>query len=121
MGLILRLIELRGRLTGAIKRDGSTVNVGVGVAGVSGVQIYLPTNGRDGEGEGEMVAMREATPVEVARYAFENSPGYIDYLQSKRLAEYEATTGADHQEFAAAVIGSNSTRNTKRNGNRETE
>ena len=115
MGLILRLIELRGRLTGAIKRDGSTVNIGV--QATSPVTLYMPDNGRDGE----MVAMREATPGEVAKYAFENSPGYVKYLQDKMLAEYEAATGAEHQEFAAVVIGSDSTRNMEGSQNRETE
>ena len=138
MGLILRLIELRGRLTGVIKRDGSTVNVGV--QSTSPVTLYPPDDERShidlpiderraklaaildrirakrvpvDDAGGETVAMREATPVEVARYAFENSPGYINYLQDKKLAEYEAATGAVHQEFAAVVIGSDSTPSTE--------
>lgn len=95
MGLILRLIELRGRLTGAIKRDGSTVNVDQ-----RRVVLMLPDNGRDGG----TVAMREASPGEVVQYALEHEPGYIAYLQDKVAAEYEATAGAVPQQFAAVVI-----------------
>ena len=86
-------------------------SVNVGVQSTSSVTLYLPDNGRDGG----TVAMREATPVEVARYALEHEPGYIDYLRQKAMNEGERANGLEESRtcrFAAVVIRPDSTRTT---------
>ena len=124
-----------------LAKPDASVNVNVGVPSTRPVTLYQPGDGRrlidlpadeqrrrlaaildrirtghtavDAAG-GETVAMREATPVEVARYALEHEPGYIDYLRQKAMNEDERANGLEESQtcrFAAGVIGSDSTRN----------